>query len=273
MKITPQPILPAAVLKLYEERLSVEEIRGKVDKRPLGELELQIKDAFQQILTRAHTGDDKALGLFFILTRQAVMSFESLVTHELKRTRAVAEQSPNLPVLLSLNPQDIEAAKERARLLNVGARAILPTRTGQRTDRRNHWTKLAIFAFNACMENIQRIPQLELQLSNAKQRLVTRKLWDFIEHGTKYTLPNGKEIVIADWQKKCAKLAPPITADNFNHWKNAVKICVLIFWKDSAVEYAKALKIIGDSGTLESSRRHLAMNRTLQAFKSQFLPR
>ena len=273
-----RPVLQPAVLTLFEERHDVEEIARRVDKRPLRELELQVEDALQEILARAHAGDDDALGLYFYIARQTVMSFDNLVRHELERTRAFAEMSPDLPVLLSSNPQDIKAAKERVRQLNVGTKAMMPTRSGQRTDRRNLWTRLAIFAFNACMENSRRVPQIEKNLAGGKQRRVKRKLWGTTEIGTEYTSPDGSWVVIADWQKdggnlaERAKLAGRITADNFNQWRSVVKMCVLEFWNRSKDNYDKALKTVGASGENESYRRHLAMNRTLQAFKSQFLP-
>ncbi len=276
---TDQPVLQPAVLSLYEERFPVEEIARRVDKRPLRELELQIEDALQEILARAHAGDDDALARYFFIARATVMSFDNLVRHELIRTRAFAEMSPNLPVLLSLNPQDIEAAKERVRLLNVGTKAMMPTRSGQRTDRRNLWTRLAIFAFHACFENARRVPQIEKNLAGAKPRRVQRKLWGTTEIGTEYTLPDGSWVVIADWQREGGNLAGQasltgqITADNFKHWQSVIKMCVLEFWNRSKDNYDKALKTVGTSGENESYRRHLAMNRTLQAFKSQFLPR
>lgn len=266
-----RPILQPAVLNLYEERRAVEEIARRVDKRPLGELLAQVEDALKQILARAHAGDDDALGQYLYIARQTVLSFDNLVRHELKRTRVVAEQGSDLPVLLSLNPQDIKAAKERVRLLNVGAKALLPTRSGQRTDRRNLWTRLAIYAFHACLENCRRVPQIEAHFMGAKQRRVKRKLWRTIEKAKEYTLPDGQRTVIADWQRECVKLAVPITADNFNQWRSVVKICVLEFWKRSNDDYVKALKMVGGPDSPESYRRHLAVNRILQAFKSQFL--
>ena len=177
MKKPIQPILQPPVLSLYKELHDVKEIARRIDNRPLCELLAQVKDAFQQILVRAHAGDDEALAHYYNATRQAVMSFDNLVKHELKRTRNIAEFCPHLPVLLSSNPQDIKAAKERVRLLNVGAKAILPTRSGQRTDRRNHWTRLAIFAFDACLKNNQQTPQLEAHLKGVKQKQVKRKSW------------------------------------------------------------------------------------------------
>lgn len=276
---TQKQILQPAVLSLFEERHDVKEIARHVDKRPLRELESQVADALKQIIARAHAGDNEALASYLILARYAVMSFDNLVRHEPKRMRTITEQSPNFPVLLSLNPQDIEVAKKRLRLLNVGAKAILPTRSGQRTDRSNHWTRLAIYAFNTCLENSWRIPQIETQRTGAKQKRVKRELWKIIEEGTEYTSPNSSPIVIADWQMQGgdlagrAKLAGQITADNFDQWKWVIKMCVLEFWHRSKNNYNKALKTVGTFGKPEAYRRHLAMNRTLQAFKSQFLRR
>jgi hypothetical protein len=268
-----KPVLQPAVLSLFEKRNPVQEIARRVDKRPLGELEAQVADALEQIIARAHAGDDNALTSYFVIARQAVMSFDNLVKHELKRTRAVTELSYELPVLLSLNPQSIAAAKERLRLLNVGTKAIIPTGPGQRTDQRNLWTRLAIGAFGAGLKNFQLVPQIETHLAGAKQKRVKRKLWGTIEKGTEYTLPDGQRVVIADWQRECVKLAGQITADNFNRWQSVVKICVLDFWKRSNDDYITALKTVGSLDSPESYRRHLAMNRTLQAFKSRFLCR
>ena len=281
-----ETVLQPAVLSLYEERHDVEEIARRVDKRPLRELELQVEDALQEILARAHAGDNNALGLYFYIARATVESFDMLARHELKRTRAFAEMCPDFPVLFSLNPQDIEAAKERVRLLNVGTKAMMPTRPGQRTDRRNLWTRLAIFAFHACFENSRRMPQIEKKLTGAKQRRVKHMLWGTIEIGTEYTLPDGSWVVIADWQRDGgnlagqAKLAGQITADNFNQWRSVIKMCVLEFWNRSNGNYIKALDEVGNPKDKdgnpklrECDRRHLAMNRTLQAFNSQFLRR
>ncbi len=222
-----RPVLQPAVLSLYEERDDVKEIARRVDKRPLRELELQVKDAMKQILVRAQAGDDEALALYFVITRQAVMSFDNLVRHEEIRTRAVAELSPELPVLLSLNPQDIAAAKERMRLLNVGTKAMMPTRFGQRTDKRNLWTRLAIYAVNACQENVRIVPQIETRCEGAKQKRAERKFWDTVEKRMEYTLSDGSPAVIADWQRECVKLTMPLTADNFDQWKWVIKMCVL----------------------------------------------
>jgi hypothetical protein len=276
---TGKPVLPPVGLRLFEERLPAKEIARRVDKRPLGELESQVGDALKQILVRVHAGDDDALLSFFQIAINSVRSFDNLMKHEQKRLRTIAEHSPHLPVLLSRNPQDIMAAKERMQSLKVGSKAFLPTRAGQRTDRRNHWTQLAICAFDACMENSQRVPQFEAHYSNAKCRRVKRELWGITETGTEYALPNGSQVVIADWQKECAKLTAPITADNLDQWRSVIKMCLLAFWKDSNENYKKALKEVGNPTTPESYRcnpdsyrRHLAINRTLQAFKNHFRP-
>ena len=195
---TGEAILGPAVLRLFDERDEVKEIARRVDKRPSHELELQVEDALQEIVARAHTGDDDALALYFYLSRVTVTSFDKLIRYELKRTRAFAEMCPDLPVLLSLNPKDIDAAKERVRLLNVGKKAMMPSRSGQRTDRRNLWTRLAISAFQACMDNSSLVPQINQKLTGTKQRRVKRKLWGTIEGGTEYTFPNGSWVVIAD---------------------------------------------------------------------------
>jgi len=268
-----KPLLQPAVLSFFKTRLDADEIARRVDNRPLAELESQVADAFRQILVRAHAGDDNALFSYFKTVRQAVMSFENLVTHEPDRLSAIAAQSSHLPVLLSLNPQDIEAAKERLRLLKVGTKAILPTRPGQRTDWRIYWTQLAIFAFNACNENIRIMPTIEAQLTGAKQSRVKCKYWETDVLGTEYTLSNGDKLTVADWQKDCAKLAGKVTADNLKQWREIIKLCVLEFWNRKTTDYHAALKIVGKTGELESTRRHSAMNRTLQAFKSQFLQR
>jgi hypothetical protein len=89
-------VLQPAVLSLYEKRHDVEEIARRVDKRPLGELEAQVADALQEIITRAHASDDDALGLYFYIARATVESFDTLVRHELKRTRAFAELHPGV---------------------------------------------------------------------------------------------------------------------------------------------------------------------------------
>jgi hypothetical protein len=282
---TPQAVLQPAVLTLFEERHDVKEIARRVDKRPLHELKLQIDDALSEIIARAHKGDNSALGFYIYIARATVESFDNLVRHELKRTQAFAEMCPDFPVLLSLNPQDIKAAKERVRKLNVGTKAMLPTRSGQRTDRRNLWTRLAIFAYHACMDNSEVVPQIKTHYAGSKRRRVKRMLWGTTEIGTEYTSPDGSWVVIADWQSDGGKLARQakrdgqIKAENFNQWRDVIKICVLEFWNRSTSDYKKALKVVGNERhtepkyTRESYRRHLAVKYTLQAFKNQFLRR
>ena len=272
-KVGAKALLRPAVLHLYRERLPITEMKRLVDARPLHELEAMVVDGFQQILLRAQVGDDDALASYFCTVRQAVMSFDNLVLHEEQRLRSFAEQSSELPVLLSLNPQTIDAAKERLRLLNVGAKAMLPTRSGQRSDRRNFWTRLALAAFEACRKNKQSMAEIEAPLAGAKQSKFSRELWSKQIFGTAYTLADGTQMKIEDWQKDCAQLGEPDAPTGSAQWWTLAEIAVRDFWIRSNADYIEALKNIGSTNKPEHERRNAALKRTQQAFKSLFLPK
>jgi hypothetical protein len=270
---TIHPVSEPADLRTYEKRVSIEEMKRRVDGRPLAELEAQIADALKQILLRAQAGDDEALGSYYLFVRQAVMSFDNLVKHEEARLRAVAELSSDLPVLLSLNPQTIRAAKERMRLLKVGANAMLPSRAGQRTDQGNFWTHLAKWAFEACRKNKLHVAETEARLASAQQTRVTCKLWGGEIQCTQYTLLDGKPLVIADWQKECAQLGDADTPKDIARWWELAKVAVLDYWQREGEHYQEALRTIGKVTSKEYDRRNWAVKRTRQAFYNLLLPK
>ncbi|MGA9779316.1 MAG: hypothetical protein ACLPRE_10470 [Limisphaerales bacterium] len=109
-----------------------EEIAALVDKRPLEELADQIEPLVHQILCRAYTDDAAALRKFAHIVRGAVNALGRLTQFRVAAAKTVAATFPTWPVLLSLNPQEIQRAKDELLCLGVGTQAPAPTRPGQR---------------------------------------------------------------------------------------------------------------------------------------------
>jgi len=174
------------------------------------------------------------------------------------------------PVLLSLNPQDINSAMQELKSLGVGTRSPLPSKPGQRVDRRNFWTRLATQALAACAANKRLVPELRDFASGAKRERQTREFWPQTRaKATYYYLANGDVVIITDWQSKCVKLSGPISKHNFQKWWDVVKWCVLDYWKNPKGNYAEALKKIGQANEPEWRRRNLAIDRLEQALRSR----
>ena len=255
------------------ERLrSPAELSGEVDNHSLEELCSQALNSHRQILIRAVAGDERAMHFFADRVRMSVHCLEILEKAQGEKLRALAEQCPWWPVKLSLNPQDIQIAKHRLRNLSVGQKALTPTRSGQRVDRRSFWTRLAAWAVDECY-NITRtvVPMLErhAQSAGAKPNRVKQKLWGTPVQATYYYLPEGV-LCIADWEKRCIGLSKPITKENFESWREVVRGFVREFWDSSASGYRAALDLTktGQQKRTEAERRSMALDRVEQALRS-----
>jgi hypothetical protein len=254
------------------ERLrSAAEIAGEVDSRSLDDLYSQALDSHRQLLIRAAAGDERAM--YFLADRvgMAARYLEILEEAQPEKLRALAQQYPRWPVLLSLNPQDIEIARDRLRRLCVGQKALTPTRSGQRVDRRSFWTRLAAWAVDECY-NITRtvVPVLEhhAKCAGARPKRVKERLWGTPVEATYYYLPEGV-LCLTDWEKQCVHLSKPVTKENFGSWWKAVRGFVREFWHCSASGYATALDHTktGQHTKTEPERRSMAFDRVEQALR------
>jgi hypothetical protein len=243
-------------------------IAALVDKRPLEELDDQVEQSVQQILFRAYTGDAAALRKFTHIVCGAVKALGRLAQFRAAAVKTVAETFPTWPVLLSLNPQEIQRAKDELLCLGVGAKAPAPTRPGQRLDPHNFWTQLAARAFEICRSNKYIVPVLRAHCAGTRQKPKTRKFWRTEAKATIYTRADGSVIVIPDWTTTLPRLSEPVTPTAFPNWWKAVKLCVLDYWKMYPQEYAKALQQIGRKEEEEWRRRNLALTAVRHAFRS-----
>lgn len=261
-----------AVLEPRAKRRPIVEIAKLVDNRSLVELREQLDDAIKQMLYRAHCGDRKAILQHILCVRAAVDSLQSLAKHQPAKVRAEAETFWDWPLLLSLNPQDLNWAKQELKSLGVGTRSPLPTKPGQRVDRRNFWTRLATHALTACALNKWWVPALKAHCAGASRQRKTLKFWGTTAKATFYMLANGDEAIIQEWQNQCVKLSGPVTKQNFKDWWVAVKSCILDYWQNPEGNYIEALKQIGQTDTEEWRRRNLAIDRVEQALRSLVRP-
>ena len=269
-----------AVLEPGHKRRDIAEIRQLIDTRSvtqLGDLAENTADPRNQLRYRAHCGDDKALALLARLVHDSVGALYDLARFEPDRVRRIAATYSQWPMLLSLNPQDIKQAKQILEWLTVGSQAFPPTRRGQHVDPRNFWTRLALAAYNACQRAQEYTPILQEHAKTAiKCETHKRSFWKIETRTTWHFLANGDAIIIADWHKRCARLAKPITAANFPNWWNVVKLCVLHHWQNKegiyalpgSLSYGEALKQVGQADKKESDRRSLALDRVKQALRS-----
>lgn len=269
-------------LPIAEQLLPSTEVAKLVNQRPLKKLVQEAEESLRQILYHAHRGDERAVRIFATTVRQAVNSLENLAVSQKEKVQSVAIEEPRWPVLISLNPKDINLAKDYVENLHVGEKAITPTKAGQRVDRRNFWTKLAFWATNECEITKHCVPILRYYAdnSNAKPSRIEQKIWATPVKATVYRL--GEDvIVIADWEEQCAGLSRPITRENFENWWRAVRGFVMEYWNSVPAAYRAALKEIG-AGTgrvkknnskdqrryKEDRQRNLAFGSVRQALKS-----
>jgi hypothetical protein len=263
-----------------------EEIAALVDKRPLDELADQVEQSVQQILCRAYSGDVAALHKFARIVCGAVEALGRLAQFRDAATKTMAETFSMWPVLLSLNPQEIQRAKDELLRLGVGTKAPAPTRPGQHLDPHNFWTRLATKAFEVCRSNRCVVPILQAHIVGARKRRRARMFWKSEVKATICARSDGSIVIIPDWLKHCGELAEPVTTTNFSDWWKVIKLCVLDYWKMYPREYAEALKRIPDKQKKaapqtgnppdenyrlpkEHRKRTLALARVKQAFKGR----
>jgi hypothetical protein len=181
-------------------------IAALVDKRPLEEVADQVEPLFHQILCRAYTGDAAALRKFAQIVCGAVEALGRLAQFRPAAMKTVAETFPTWPVLLSLNPQEIQRVKDELLRLGVGTKAPAPTRPGQRLDPHNFWTQLAARAFETCRSNKYIVPVLRAHCARTRRKPKTRKFWKTEAKATIYTGADGSVIVIPDWTTTLPRL-------------------------------------------------------------------
>ena len=247
---------------------SAAECSGQVDARPMEELDSCAHDAIRQILTRAAAGDEMAMRLFVERVHLFVRCLELLQTAQPEKLRALAAERSRWPVLLSLNPQDMRIAQQRLRDLTLGEKALAPTRSNQRTDRRIFWTRMAQFAVSECDCTRVMVPILASLAASAgvAPKRIPHMAWRTPLDATCYFMRDGC-ICIADWEKLCLNLSKPITKTNFKEWWEVVRRFAYEYWDSSPAAYASALKIIGQPDIGEAIRRNMAFDRLEQALR------
>jgi hypothetical protein len=253
-------IYQGAVLQPYKARRPFQEIAALVDPRSLDEIQEQANAALEQILARAHCGDEQAIRTFAEMVANAVASLERLSDFEPDNLKAVASTSARWPVLLSLNPHDIKWAKDHLRSLRAGAETPNPPNPRQRLDPRHFWTRRAAEALGPCRLNRVLVPWLRAHAKGARKERKSVTYWRTPVAATFYYLNSREVILITDWQKRCAKLSEPITTNNFTAWWEAAKGCVLQHWhnKEGKADYAEAIKRIRYADTTaHGARTHL----------------
>jgi hypothetical protein len=261
-----------AVFEPHDTRKPLPEISRLVDHRTLDQLRAQFMDVISQMLNRAHIGDDDALDSFVWLVNRQVDALSDLARCEFTRVQAKAATYPQWPVLLSLNPQDIQRVKQDLEKLNVGSMATIFTGPSQRVDPRNFWTQLATCGLRACRRAKVYTYFLKRHAKGAIRVCPQRRKYWGVETGvTYYYLSNYEAIIIADWHKQCLRLSEPITAVNFKDWWNAIKLCVLHHWQNNhgdTFSYSEALRYVGQTDKEEWQRRYFALSRIEQALRS-----
>jgi hypothetical protein len=267
-------VLTPPMLQLANKLRPLKEIAVQRNDRTLEQLLNEVGDAIRQLLCRAHCGDQRAIATIFVAIHHAVEALEHLAKNAPKKVRAVAETLPRWPVLLSLNPQEIEHVKRDLKSLGVGTKALTPTRPGQRRDPRNLWTRIADESYAICRRCKHDVPELETVCRGTKRQRKTVKYWETVAKATYYQLSDGTPVIITDWQKQCKHLSEPITDANFKNWWKVVKLVVLQYWTNPEGNYREALNLIGNKDEDEWRRRGRALERIEQAFRSLLdLPR
>jgi hypothetical protein len=265
-------VLTPPMLQLGDELRPREEIAVQRDKRTLEQLATEVADAIRQFLCRACCGDQRAIERVVVTVLRAVEALEILTKFEPQKVRAVAENLPRWPVLLSLNPQEIEHVKKDLKSLAVGTKAITPTRPGQRRDPRNIWTRIADEAYATCRRCKRAVPDLERLCKGVKGERRTFEYWRTDVNFTDYHPPGAPPVRIWDWHKHCKPLSHPITDANFKDWWKVIKMSVLQYWINPKGNYQEVLNAIGQKNLKEWQRRELALARIKQAFRSLIDP-
>jgi hypothetical protein len=259
-------VLTPPTLNIKKELRPLKEIAGKRDKRPHEMLLDEVKGAIEQLLIRAHCGDQMAIVTLVTAIHHSVEALEHLAKHSPQKVKLAAEVFPRWPVLLSLNRQEIQHVKEYLKSLGVGTKARTPTRPGQRLDPRHLWTHIADEAYAICRRCKHVVPELEWLCQGVKGECKILRYWRTEAKVMYYLLPDGKVVIIADWQKKCKRLSEPITEANFGDWWKAVRMCVLQYWMNPEGNYLEALRVFGNEKQKDWWRR----NRALDAIKNTF---
>jgi hypothetical protein len=261
-------------LDLPSEKLEpLEKLAGKIDTRSLDELMSEPTYATGQLLLRACCGDEQAIFFFAMRVSEHVYYLETLSKYQPDKVRSLASTYDRWPVLLSLNPQDIQIAMDQIKSLNVGAAAAMPTRTGQKVDRRIYWTRLVQWAIGECMTCGMYVKILERLAAKRKAsaKTVETKIWNKSVHATCWYLRDGNTynaLVITEWEKHCASLAVPITDRNFNEWWSVVQEFTREALYSSEELYSAALREIGQTNRPKYERRSMALDRVRQTLKS-----
>jgi hypothetical protein len=244
------------------------ELSALVDTRPLADVEAELTAAIQQILARAYSGDSTALHRFARIVCGAAEALDTLTDFRQGAVKVVAEKSSAWPVLLSLNPQQIQHARRKLITLGVGRKAPARTRVGQRIDPCNFWTRLAANAFSIIRFNRHLVPLLKGHSRGAAKKRTYRNIWSQKLGATIYTRNDGDIICIPDWCGGLCNLSEPVTRANLAGWQRAIKLCVMDYWRIYPTDYQKALRQIGQRNETESRRRYFALARIDQAFRS-----
>jgi hypothetical protein len=253
--------------KEIKQVLSSEEIAKQIDNRPLLQLRSQINDVIGQFVVRAAAGDDNAIHGLVAVARGIIAVLDTIEKAQSDKLRAAALESPDWPVLLSQNRQDIEHATETIRRLGVGEEAATPRRRGQKLNPRAFWHQLASTAFEGCRANKVIVPELKRHCAGIKPRRTLTKIWGTRMEASFYYVSSVDLIVITDWEDDCVSLSTPVTSLNLKQWWHVVKHYVLEYWYGFPQEYAAALLQIGRSDLEGWRRRDRAIGRLKQAFR------
>lgn len=273
---------------LRDKRRPVQEIAAKVDRRSLDTLRNRATDALNQMLVRAHSGDNQALIEFAATVHLAVGALETLAKHERRRVRTLAEYSDKWPVLLSPHSKEVAHAVERLKSLGLGTKLPPPLRPPPHINPRNFWTWMAARLYATCRQAKRKVPRYLAETKGAfRKERKTERIWR--TSGTKieatfYYLPNAEVIYITDWQKRCVELPADITEANFKEWWATMKLCLLQFWWNrrgkgnykkalEQIQYADTAKSDGTGGKLqgenvEARQRAHALHQMERAFRS-----
>jgi hypothetical protein len=266
------------ILGDYGNPILPEETKSLVDSRHLLEVKEEIDRDLSQLTARAKLGDNEALQLLLHTARQVTHALEWLETTVPGAVQLIAQQSPNWPVLISPNPQEINGAKERVVRLRVGANALPPKKQRTKVDPGSFWTRVALAFLQTCQANRHFVPLLLEHCKGTKPQRKKLSYWK-TEVGVDFHYIDGSHcIAIKDWERECIKLPEPIDNEmKIKEWWKVIKVAVLEYWHTDKAAYAHALKTIGhgkstpDKGAKEEwERRKMALDRIEQASRDLF---